>query len=168
MSLGHAPGAIRIRAGVVPDDVERCAEIWVRALEARDGTLDAEAMAERVRTSFQNTIIRFAVADAPRNGFALVESGCADPSEALLHFLAVHPGGGGSGVGRALLADAVEHATRSGFRSLTLEVRTTNVRAIEVYTRAGFVPFGGEIPHPLGGDPMQSYRLALVDRAPRS
>ncbi|WP_161498742.1 GNAT family N-acetyltransferase [Microterricola pindariensis] len=164
----HVTDATRIRAGVLPDDVELCAEIWVRALEARDGTVDAEAMAERVRASFQNPIVRFAVVDSPRNGFALVESGRADPSEALLHFLAVHPGGAGSGVGRALLADAVEHATRGAFRSLTLEVRTTNVRAIEVYTRAGFVPFGGQIPHPLGGDPMQSYRLALADQAPGS
>ncbi|SDR88445.1 GNAT family N-acetyltransferase [Microterricola viridarii] len=168
MSLAHVADAFRIRAGALPDDVDLCAEIWVRAVEARDGTVDAEAMAERVRSAFGNPIVRFAVVDAPRHGFALVESGRADPREALLHFLAVHPGGVGSGVGRALLADAVEHAARAAFRSLTLEVRTTNVRAIEMYTRAGFVPFGGQIPHPLGGDPMQSYRLALAGPAPGS
>lgn len=157
----NAPDAIVIRTGVVPDDVELCAEIWVRALESRDGTVEVEAMARRVRSAFQNPIIRFAVITSGRTGFALVESGRPDPTEALLHFLAVHPDGAGSGVGTALIADAVAHAKLGGFQSLTLEVRTNNVRAIDVYTRAGFVPFGGEIPHPLGGYPMQSYRLAL-------
>lgn len=165
MSRVHAPEAIRVRAGVVPDDVERCAEIWVRAVEARDGTVDAEAMAERVRSAFRNPIVRFAVVDAPRNGFALLESGRADPAEALLHFLAVDPRGAEGGVGTALLADAMAHAQLGGFSSVRLEVRTNNVRAIEVYTRAGFVPLDGEIPHPLGGYPMQAYELALVPSA---
>ena len=153
--------AIAIRAGVVPDDLDLCAEIWVRAVEARDGTVDAAAMSQRVRSAFANPIVRFAVVTSPRNGFALVEAGRPDPTEALLHFLAVHPDGIGSGVGTALLADAVTHAKLGGFQSLTLEVRTNNTRAIELYTRAGFAPYGAEIPHPLTGYPMQSYRLSL-------
>ena len=161
MTLTSAPEATVIRAGVAPDDVELCAEIWVRAVESRDGTVDAEAMAQRVRSAFGNPTIRFAVATSPRNGFTLVESGGPESTEALLHFLAVHPDGVGSGVGNALLTDAVEHAKLGGFRSLALEVRTNNVRAIELYTRTGFVPFGAEIPHPLAGYPMQAYRLEL-------
>lgn len=150
-----------IRAGVTPDDIELCAEIWVRAVESRDGTVDADAMARRVRSSFGNPIIRFAVATLPRIGFSLVESGRPDPTEALLHYLAVHPDGTGDGVGRALLADAIAHAKIAGFQTLILEVRTNNTRAIDLYTRTGFVPFGAEIPHPLAGYPMQSYRLSL-------
>lgn len=150
-----------IREGVAPDDIELCAEIWVSALKARDGIVDADAMARRVRSSFANPIVRFAVATSPRIGFSLVESGRPDATEALLHFLAVHPDGGGGGVGTALLEDAVTHAKRGGFETLVLEVRRNNTRAIELYSRAGFVPRGEEIPHPLGGYPMQSYRLAL-------
>ncbi len=150
-----------IRAGRVPDDVEHCAGIWVRALAARDGSVDAETMAERVREAFDAPIVRFAVATSPRAGFALVESGRSDPGEAYLHYLAVDPDGTGRGVGGALLADAVAHARAAGFRSLTLEVRSENTRAIALYLRAGFVPDGEATPHPTAGYPMQPYRLAL-------
>ncbi|MEJ1230302.1 MAG: GNAT family N-acetyltransferase [Galbitalea sp.] len=155
------PSGIAIRDGVLPDDIELCAAIWVRAVESRDGVVDAEAMTQRVRASFENPILRFAVATSPRMGFTMVESGRADPTEALLHYLAVEPGGVGRGVGGALLSDAVEYTKRDGFRSLVLEVRTNNARAIDLYWRAGFVPFGDEIPHPLAGYPMRSYRLSL-------
>ncbi|PIO51817.1 hypothetical protein BV502_02215 [Leucobacter sp. OAMLP11] len=150
-----------IRAGRVPDDVERCAGIWVRALAARDGSVDSETMAERVRVAFDNPIVRFAVATSPRAGFALLESGRPDPGEAYLHYLAVDPGGTGRGVGGALLADAIAHARAAGFRSVTLEVRSANTRAIELYLRDGFVPDGEATPHPTAGYPMQPYRLTL-------
>lgn len=150
-----------IRAGRVPDDVERCAGIWVRALATRDGAVDAETMAERVRVAFGNPIVRFAVATAPRAGFALLESGRPDPAEAYLHYLAVDPDGTGRGVGGVLMADAIAHARAAGFGSLTLEVRSDNVRAIELYLRTGFVPDGEATPHPTAGYPMQPYRLAL-------
>lgn len=153
--------SIIIRTGLVPEDVDLCADVWVRSVESRDGLVDAEAMAQRVQSAFLNPIIRFAVAVAPRDGFVLVESGRPDPTEALLRFLAVNPNGKGSGVGRALLADAIGYATLGGFRSLVLEVRTNNLRAIMLYTRAGFVPVGTKTPHPLAGYPMQTYRLAL-------
>jgi ribosomal protein S18 acetylase RimI-like enzyme len=152
---------IVIRTGVVSDDVEMCVDIWVRSLESRDGAVDAQVMAERVRSAFLNPILRFAVATAPRVGFALVESGRPHPTEALLRFLAVDPDGEGSGIGRALLADAIDNTTIGGFRSLMLEVRTNNERAIELYTRAGFEPFGAAVPHPRAGYPMQPYLLAL-------
>ncbi|QIM19178.1 GNAT family N-acetyltransferase [Leucobacter coleopterorum] len=150
-----------IRQGSIPDDIEVCVEIWVNALQARDGAVDAESMAQRVRSSFERPIVRFAITDAPHRGFALVESGLADPAEAFLHYLAVDPATTKRGLGRALLADAIEHTGRRGFRSLMLEVRANNTRAIELYTRAGFVPFGEPVPHPLAGYPMQAYRLTL-------
>lgn len=160
----NVPDAIVIRAGVVPDDVELCAKLWVRAVESRDGTVDAAAMAQRVRSAFEKPTVRFAIATSPRFGFALVESARPEPTEALLRFLAVDPDGVERGIGRALLADAVAHAMLGGFTTISLEVRTNNTRAIELYTRSGFVPFGASIPHPLTGYPMQSYRLALGSR----
>jgi ribosomal protein S18 acetylase RimI-like enzyme len=158
---------IEIRRGVVPDDIEMCAQLWVHALAHRDGVVAGEAVAGRVRTSFTSPIVRFAIAAWPRSGFALTESGQADPADALLHFLAVDPRTPSRGVGTALLADAIEHATAGGFSSLALEVRIDNVRAIGLYERAGFIPDGDVRQHPLGGEPMQPFRLRL-NPAPRS
>ncbi len=152
---------VLIREGIVPDDVEMCAQIWVRAVERRDGAVDAAGTAHRVRSSFANPIVRFAVAGSPRAGFALTEFGRAGTSEALLHYLTVDPDGLGAGVGTGLLADAIEHAVDGGFRSLVLDVRPENERAIGLYVRAGFLPEGEPRPLWSGGHPMQSYRLLL-------
>lgn len=154
--------AAELRAGGIPEDIERCADIWVRALRARDGKVDAEVMAQRVREAFRGPIVRFAVATRPRPGFALVESLPERPGAALLHYLAVDPDRQGRGVGRALLEDAAHHAARAGFSVLVLEVRTANERAIALYERFGFVPFGAPVPHPAAGYPMQSYELRLT------
>ena len=122
----------------MPADIDLCAEIWVRALAARDGSVDGPGMTSRVQASFANPIVRFAVATAPRLGFSLVEAVPSRPTAALLRYLAVDPDGAGRGFGSALLDDAVE-----------------------LYTRAGFVPAGAAVPHPLAGYPMQGYELAL-------
>lgn len=159
------PAEIAIRAGTLPDDIERCADIWVRALASRDGTVDEVAMAQRVRSAFGHPLVRFAIATSPRSGFALVESGRSEPTEAYLHYLAVDPDGIGEGVGRALLADSIAHARQGGFTTLTLEVRASNTRAIRMYAHAGFVAFGEPLAHPLAHYPIQSYRRAL-DSAP--
>ena len=150
-----------IRAGVVPEDANLCANIWVRALAARDGSVDEQAMAEWVRKSLAIPSVRFSVATAPRLGFALVETVNDAPTVAYLHFVAVDPDGVGGGVGRALLADAIHHSREQGYAALELEVRDVNSRAIELYERAGFVAMGDPSPHPIAGYPMQRYGLTL-------
>lgn len=150
-----------IRAGEIPGDVEMCAEIWVNALRARDGTVDAEAMSRWVHSSLEKPIVRFAVATPPLTGFALVLADREDPGEALLLYLAVDPAAAGQGTGHTLLLDAITHTRDSGFQALVLDVRTNNERAIDLYVRAGFVPVGDPTPHPIAGYPMQTYRLAL-------
>ena len=150
-----------IRPGNVPADIDLCAEIWVRALAARDGSVDGPGMTSRVQASFANPIVWFAVATAPRLGFSLVEAVPSRPTAALLRYLAVDPDGAGRGVGSTLLDDAISHSRLQGFATLLLEVRDINARAIELYTRAGFVPAGAAVPHPLAGYPMQGYELAL-------
>ena len=145
----------------MPADIDLCAEIWVRALAARDGSVDGPGMTSRVQASFANPIVRFAVATAPRLGFSLVEAVPSRPTAALLRYLAVDPDGAGRGVGSTLLDDAISHSRLQGFATLLLEVRDINARAIELYTRAGFVPAGAAVPHPLAGYPMQGYELDL-------
>ena len=91
----------------MPADIDLCAEIWVRALAARDGSVDGPGMTSRVQASFANPIVRFAVATAPRLGFSLVEAVPSRPTAALLRYLAVDPDGAGRGVGSTLLDDAI-------------------------------------------------------------
>src|ERR1043166_2413222 len=46
----------------------------------------------------------------------------------------------GIGLGREILARAVDHARRLGFKTIVLETITVLQRAIRLYTRFGFVP----------------------------
>ncbi|WP_286214315.1 GNAT family N-acetyltransferase [Demequina sediminis] len=136
---------IEIRTGLLPDDTETCARLWVRAIEARDGTVDAAPMARRVRSALAGPLIRLAVATAPRAGFALTVPSGSVRDEAFLHFLAVDPGGTGGGVGTALMTDAIDHASA-----------------------AGFAAYGVARPHGIGDYAMQPYRLALASATPSS
>ena len=52
--------------------------------------------------------------------------------------LAVEPGEQGRGIGRALLAAAIDEATRRGGRKLTLRVLAPNTAARRLYTSMGF------------------------------
>lgn len=159
---------IEIRNGLLPDDTETCARLWVRAIEARDGTVDAAPMARRVRSALAGPLIRLAVATAPRVGFALTVPSGSVRDEAFLHFLAVDPGGTGGGVGTALMTDAIDHASAAGFAAMTLEVREDNTRAIALYERLGFAAYGVARPHGIGDYAMQPYRLALASATPSS
>ena len=151
-----------IRAGLVPDDVERCAKLWADALAARDGTVDRPVMQQRVRDAFEAPIVRFAIATSPGAGFSLLEREAGEASRALLHYLAVDPRNAAPGVGSALLRDAIEHARVAAFGSVSLEVRTNNARAISLYERHGFIASGNPTPHPTAGYPMQRYVLSLA------
>ncbi|MCX7895709.1 MAG: ribosomal protein S18-alanine N-acetyltransferase [Thermoanaerobaculum sp.] len=61
-----------------------------------------------------------------------------------LHILkvATHPQYQGRGLATALLQAALEEAENKGGRSLTLEVRVSNRRAIELYRRLGYLIAG--------------------------
>lgn len=55
-----------------------------------------------------------------------------------IHDLAVVPECRGKGVGRALLAAVEEEARRRGCAKITLEVRSDNALAMDLYRRCGF------------------------------
>jgi ribosomal protein S18 acetylase RimI-like enzyme len=63
-------------------------------------------------------------------------------STARLYSLATAPGLAGQGIGRALIAAAEREAAKRRRRSLRLEVREDNARAVSVYRRAGFEATG--------------------------
>ena len=55
-----------------------------------------------------------------------------------VHDLAVAPKFRGRGIGKALLDAVADHARQAGCCKVTLEVRADNVKALELYRRAGF------------------------------
>ena len=63
---------------------------------------------------------------------------------ARLYSVAAAPGSSGQGIGRTLISAAERAAAKRGRRSLRLEVREDNLRAIAIYRQAGFEPIGRE------------------------
>lgn len=63
---------------------------------------------------------------------------------ARLYSVATAPGLSGQGIGRALIETAERQAVKRGRRSLRLEVREDNRRAIAIYEQTGFRPIGRE------------------------
>ncbi len=58
-----------------------------------------------------------------------------------IHDLVVRQAARGQGVGRALLAWSAQRGRDLGCCKLTLEVLSSNVRALKVYEQAGFAPY---------------------------
>ena len=87
---------------------------------------------------------RLLVADGARgalSGYALIAFRQGS-TLARLYSIAVDHAAAGTGLGRALLADAETAARTRGCRALRLEVRADNARAITLYARNGYVRFG--------------------------
>jgi putative acetyltransferase len=58
----------------------------------------------------------------------------------------VEPEARRSGIGRALVAEALARASKmAGVRQVNLGVNAANTEAIALYQRAGFMPFGLEL-----------------------
>jgi ribosomal-protein-alanine N-acetyltransferase len=63
-------------------------------------------------------------------------------AEAHVTTIAVHPDHRGQGCGRVLMQAGVEHAIKQGVETMILEVRPTNVVAINLYRGIGFRNIG--------------------------
>ena len=148
-----------ITAGTA-EDIARCVDLWVQALRHRDGEVDADAVAARMRTLFDGPLIRFALAGEPLAGFALTAPKSGDETTAVLERIAVVPASSGMGIGRALLKDAILASKNAGCSTIELAVRRGNP-AIRLYEQQGFRPVSGPIPHPLGGEPMITFSVGL-------
>ena len=73
-----------------------------------------------------------------------------NPEDCEMKRLFVRPEHQGHGLGRILIAAAVDEATRLGFQRLLLDTLPTMARAIELYRAMGFTPIAryNENPHP--------------------
>jgi L-phenylalanine/L-methionine N-acetyltransferase len=61
---------------------------------------------------------------------------------AYLGGLAIHPDFAGKGLGLKMMQEIIELAKQKGIKRLELSVGTENLRAIELYKKAGFEPEG--------------------------
>lgn len=145
-----------IVAGSIPEDSERCVDVWIQALRQRDGDVEAGSVAERMRTLFDGPVIRFALTGEPLAGFALTTPKAGTETTAVLERIAVLPSSAGRGYGRALLRDAMRSSGDAGFSAIELAVRRGNA-AVRLYEGEGFEPVSEPVPHPLGGEPMITY-----------
>ncbi len=80
---------------------------------------------------------RIAVAGTDRLGSVFVVP--RDESTAQLRFLVVDPAARGRGLGRRLVAEAVEFGRAAGYRSMILFTFSVLTVARELYARAGFI-----------------------------
>jgi GntR family transcriptional regulator len=80
--------------------------------------------------------------DGSALGFVRYGSDPDEPGNGHIYSLYVHPRAGRSGLGRRLLAEALEALAASGLTTVTLWVFAANARARSFYAAAGFVPDG--------------------------
>ncbi|MFI7166789.1 GNAT family N-acetyltransferase [Rhodococcus erythropolis] len=150
---------MNVQTGVRERHEQCCIELWLSAVQKRDGEVDENRVRDRARGKFGRPIIRFAVLGPEPIGFALTVE--ASERVAVLELLAVSPHAVGRGWGTALLVDAVNSTQLAGYRQIELQVRAGNSRAIGLYRSIGFERTGRVHEHPLGGDAMVTFARTL-------
>lgn len=70
------------------------------------------------------------------------DAGAEGDGLSVLHLLVVDPDARGQGFGRRLLEACIRRARDEGCRGMRLDVVATNLAAISLYEREGFVPIG--------------------------
>lgn len=128
--MGFEPGAVR-----------EAALVWARAKARRDQTPEPATVKETLpgihrRLGLHGATMLLARRDRACVGFTLFA-----PREATLEifYLAVDPDSWGTGVASTLLAGAEAHARDLGRPALEQWVISSNVRALGVYERFGFI-----------------------------
>ncbi len=117
------------------DDIEAAAQRERACFDAYQ--LDAKRLAYLQRTP--RAIVRIAERDGAPVGHAItLVRNHRGGSWGRLYSLAVDPACRGRGIGRALLADAMEQLASRGVNRVFLEVERANASAVQLYERHGF------------------------------
>lgn len=155
----------------VDEYIDEAAEIWAEATSARDGDVEvpplhvSRRLIETVLDSSPRSLLLVAVGhDGRAVGFAAVQpvSTVDEPDdEVRLRYLGVRPDAWGRGVAAQLLVALRARLEAAGCRRAQLGVYVDNFRAIALYERLGWSPFGRAAPHPRSGRLEQEYRLDL-------
>ncbi len=72
-----------------------------------------------------------------------------------VYILATHPRAQGTGLGRRLLAAGLDHLASQGCPTVHLYVEASNVRAVELYDRAGFAVVHSDVLYGPASEPSQ-------------
>jgi ribosomal-protein-alanine N-acetyltransferase len=144
-----------------------CVALWVAAVADRDGAPRSDAVRARAHEKFAAERVALVVADddGSPSGFALVTApgtGGAPSDAAYLSLLAVAPAAQGHGLGRRLLAAAVDAAAAAGYDRCELHALDDNAPALALYRSAGFRPVGDPFPHALNGRPTRVWQAGVV------
>lgn len=129
------------------------------SIEPDPGGLDADVVA--FGTAGEGPVAEF-VAEADGQAVGSVALSPRGEGVAWLSKLFVDAAYRGRGLGRALLARAVEEAQRRGYRRIDLETRTIFLEAVHLYEATGWER-GPDLPPHHGPD--RSYSLHLGDRS---
>lgn len=120
-----------------PADLDQAAAIEATALDA----WSRSALAEELETALSGGTARVYTALVQDQVAGLAAFQLA-AGEASLNTITVAPALRGSGVGRALLTQALQDLKAQGAEACFLEVREKNAPALALYTRLGFVAAG--------------------------
>jgi ribosomal protein S18 acetylase RimI-like enzyme len=123
-----------------------------------DAAADSAKLARRIADPDVDVIV--AVRDGAPVGFASVRPG-EGPGQGHLSNLFVDPSHWGIGIGRGLLARAVEAMRRRGWTTGALSTQSGNARARRLYERSGWRDTGRRYPHEHDGLEMAAYELDL-------
>ena len=129
-------------------------EIFVREASEADAALIAEIEALSFKTPWTYDMVLSEMKETYSHFYVAVSGDKVIGYYGFLHIsdelhilnVAVHPEFRERGVGRLLMSDLTERAVALSARALTLEVRESNLAAIRLYERAGFV-LAGTRPH---------------------
>lgn len=104
-------------------------------------TMSETGLREAFETNRTSTVLQI-FAEATLAGYAIVGM---QWGIGYLHRIAVSPEAGGAGRGAALLDSALVWARAHGARSMILNVRNENQRALRLYERGGFTKTGSSL-----------------------
>jgi len=141
--LSHNLGCVTMMGHSKPDDVQiRKAKKAdrVRALEVdklafpRFWRLDAAGLDEAISAT-PRTRFRLAAANGKAVGYSVIGRSY---TQGFLQRLATHPDYAGTGVGSALVVDALQWARRRNVTRVLVNTQTDNQRALRLYKQLGF------------------------------
>lgn len=152
-------------APALADLVRRGVETYVAFMPAGWATVDHDPIfaPEYVRKQLRTPGVWTRVAEDEDGivGFALFLPDADGDADAYLASVFVDQRRWGEGLGRSLLAAAMEEMRRRGHRVARLWVARDYERARRTYEAAGWRPTGAERVYDLDGTPLVEYRIEL-------
>lgn len=157
------PQPITFRDGV-ESDFSPCAELWMRALAARDSTRIDPHMRHRAleKLAGAGNILSVAESASRIHGFAMATDGTFPGAARTAHLtlLAVDPHDQSQGLGKSLLSVLTNSLAVEQFAEVTLRVLTENLPVRRIYESMGWQPTGHGI-FDDSGRPFVRYLLIL-------